>query len=500
MKLDLRLTILAVAAGVAIFNAGTSFGEWPSDPTINVPLSRAVGNQGQNGLSGASDGMGGAIIAWTDVRTGDEDIFAQRVDGNGMVRWTLDGVAVCDIAGWQRFPRVVSDGAGGAIIVWTDLRNGASDIYAQRLGSNGELLWPTGAPSTNGVAVVTAFGNQVYLDAVSDDAGGAILIWSNVDNSVEGLYAQRLNAEGEIQWPTGAPSLDGLAICTEDGVQIFPSIASDGAGGAVIAWEDGRNASTTNYDIYAQRVGSDGSGQWTSGGVEVCRAPVGQIHPMVASDGAGGAIVAWEDRRVRHERYLYAQRINSFGSDIWTLDGVLVSESFIDGQYGLAIAADGDGGAILVWEDQRDYGVSKTDLFAQRLAATGMELWTSGGVPVSAALEDQEHPVLMVGPTGHAVVAWTENRNETVDVYAQRLDPDGNADAPADGQPVATAVSYQGGPIIVGTGAGGGVAAWPDSRDYATTGIDIYVQAVFKGVIFVDDFESGDLSGWSGGS
>ena len=444
--------------------------------------------------------MGGAIFAWTDMRNGNEDIFAQRVDGNGVVRWTLDGVAVCDAAEGQRLPRVVSDCAGGAIIVWTDLRNGASDVYAQRLGSNGELLWPTGAPSTNGVAVVTAFGNQVYLDAVSDDAGGAILIWSNIDISVEGLYAQRLNPDGEIQWPSGEPSLDGLAVCTEDGVQIFPSIASDGSGGALIAWEDGRNASTTNYDIYAQRVASDGSGEWTSGGVEVCRAPVGQIHPVVASDGEGGAIVAWEDRRVRYQRHLYAQRINSFGSDVWTLDGVLVSESFIDGQYGLAIAADGDGGAILVWEDERDYAVSQTDIFAQRFAANGTELWTSGGVAVAAAPEGQEYPVLMVEPTGQAVVAWTENRNETVDVYAQLLDPYGNTDISPDGQAVTTAAdSFQGGPIIVGTGAGGGVVAWPDSRNYATTGIDVYAQAIFNGVIFVDDFESGDLSVWSGG-
>jgi hypothetical protein len=156
MKLDLRLTILAVTAGVAIFNTGTSFGGWPSDPTVNDPLSRAIGNQGQNGLSGASDGMGGAIIAWTDVRTGDEDIFAQRLDGNGMVRWTLDGVAVCDVAGWQRLPRVVSDGAGGAIIVWTGAGGGVVAWPDSRnYGSTGIDIYVQGV--FNGVIFVDEF-------------------------------------------------------------------------------------------------------------------------------------------------------------------------------------------------------------------------------------------------------------------------------------------------------------------------------------------------------
>ena len=42
-------------------------------------------------------------------------------------------------------------------------------------------------------------------------------------------------------------------ISTASGDQDQPSIVSDGAGGAIITWHDRRSG--TNWDIYAQRVG-----------------------------------------------------------------------------------------------------------------------------------------------------------------------------------------------------------------------------------------------------
>ena len=41
-------------------------------------------------------------------------------------------------------------------------------------------------------------------------------------------------------------------ISTADGDQVNQAIASDGEGGVIITWHDGRNG--TDNDIYAQRV------------------------------------------------------------------------------------------------------------------------------------------------------------------------------------------------------------------------------------------------------
>src|SRR6266850_812535 len=81
-----------------------------------------------------ADGAGGAIVTWQDFRTGTSfDIYAQRVDAAGVPQWTLDGVPLCIHAEDQEYPTITSDGAGGAIVTWVDERSGNGDIYAQRV-------------------------------------------------------------------------------------------------------------------------------------------------------------------------------------------------------------------------------------------------------------------------------------------------------------------------------------------------------------------------------
>ena len=61
---------------------------------------------------------------------------------------------------------------------------------------------------------------------------------------------------------------ENLPICTAPNHQQLPAIVSDGAGGAIVAWQDSRRAYSA-YDIYAQRISADGTTQWTDGGVAV---------------------------------------------------------------------------------------------------------------------------------------------------------------------------------------------------------------------------------------
>ena len=58
-----------------------------------------------------------------------QDIFAQRVDGYGALVWG-GTVPSCTASGIQWELRMVSDGAGGAILSWEDNRAGAN-IYAK---------------------------------------------------------------------------------------------------------------------------------------------------------------------------------------------------------------------------------------------------------------------------------------------------------------------------------------------------------------------------------
>ena len=219
------------------------------------------------------DGAGGAIIVWTDERSG-LDIYAQRVSAAGVVQWTVDGLAICAHQNNQSTVQMTSDGTGGAIIAWEDFRNGNQDIYAQRVDPEGTLLW-----DPDGVPVCTTSAGQVDPRIVSDGGGGVIITWRDSRDSRQDIYAQRVNSSGLAQWAVG-----GVYVCTSAAYEEYPvtswKAASDDAGGTIIAWSDFRDG---NWDVYAQRVGSAGNVGATIGVVESCQPVtafvVGQSFP-----------------------------------------------------------------------------------------------------------------------------------------------------------------------------------------------------------------------------
>jgi hypothetical protein len=113
-------TFVVCAGLLALLLPRPAVAVWPTDPGVNVPLCSAGGAQFRP--VSVSDGEGGAIVIWEDNRSGNQDLYAQRISADGAVLWTLDGVALCTATGDQWYPKIVSDSAGGAIVTWEDYR------------------------------------------------------------------------------------------------------------------------------------------------------------------------------------------------------------------------------------------------------------------------------------------------------------------------------------------------------------------------------------------
>ena len=409
-----------------------------------VAVCTAAGSQYNPRLT--SDGAGGAVIAWLDASSGQNDIYAQRIDASGHVLWAINGVAVSTETGNQISPTLVPDGGGGAIIAWQDYRSGTNyDIYAQRIaGSNGAQLWAAG-----GREICVAAGSQYYPEAVSDGTGGAIIAWHDYRGGNYDIYAQHVNTAGVRLW-----TIDGVAVTVAANNQVYPKVTSDGAGGAIIAWHDYRSGS--NYDVYAQRMTSGGTASWTANGVAVSTATNSQSDPQLISDGAGGAIITWQDGR-GSDNDIYTQRVNSAGTPLWTANGVLVC-GMAGAQSRPALASDGSGGAIIVWEDYRPGGSS--DIYAQKIASTGVVQWSATGIAISSAYGYQEIAQIVSDNFGGAIIAWQDGRGGTFyDIYAGHVDGDGNAGWTNCGVPISTAASHQTGVRIVSDGYEGAIMA-----------------------------------------
>jgi len=420
---------------------------------------------GQSVPAIASDGNGGAIITWQDNRSGNSDIYAQRISTDGLVQWNMGGVAICTATGNQSLPTIVSDGSGGAIITWEDYRSGNLDIYAQRINADSIVQW-----TADGVALCTATGNQSYPTIVSDGSGGAIIAWQDTRSVPEtGVYVQRISAGGIVQWAE-----NGVALCTVGGTQSHAtSIISDGSGGAIVAWEDARAQSNT--DIYAQRINAGGIVQWTAEGVAICTAINNQIYPSMVSDGSGGAFITWQDLRNGSYYDIYAQRINADSTVHWTSNGVAICTA-MDNQSTPNITRDGIGGAIITWHDNRS---GNMDIYAQRINADSTVRWTADGAAVCTVAGGQAYPVAVSDGSGGAVILWWDYRDEVnYNIYAQRIGDGGTIQWPVDGVAICTATGHQSNPLIVSDGSGGAIATWEDQRSGSNS--DIYAQRIYS--------------------
>jgi len=453
---------LGLGAVLSHLLAGAAWAAWATDPAVNTAICTITGEQLY--AEAVTDGAGGAIITWQDARLGisNYDIHAQRVDAAGTVLWADDGVVVCNAAGNQQVPQLVSDGAGGAIIVWLD--NRAGGIYAQHVDAWGNALW-----TANGVALCSVGGSKTTLSVKADGMGGAICTW--VDDrggfGYTDIYAQRVSGGGTVQWGAGA-----VAVCTASFIQSFPAITGDGAGGAIITWQDCRDQIHL-YHIYAQRIASDGSPMWAANGVVVCNATVAQQWPKIDTDGAGGAIITWQDKRTTAEWDIYAQRVSNLGVPVWTANGVPVCNYSGDQAQPLCVS-DGTGGLYVTWIDPR---LSlQGDMYVQRIDGAGVRQWNADGVGITATNTTKLNHDITGDGNGGALIAWQDLRGTSYDIYVQKVGLAGTAAWTGNGVAVGTAVQTQRFPTVVRDGAGGAILAFEDRR--TGTDYDIYAQKV----------------------
>ena len=347
------------------------------------------------------NGQGGAIVTVAiAVRGGSEDVFAQHVLPHGQLdpSWPVNGLAVCTADYRQTRPEIASDGAGGAFITWGDLRQGdsGSDVYAHRVLGNGTLdpFWPR-----DGLLLESALGYQFNPMIVADDADGAMAAWFCIDPRGVGLRHITRSPVLDPSWPS-----EGLVLGSAPGEPILASLDASVGAGALVCWTE--DVGTARM-VIVQRVRRSGelAPSWPEGGLRVGTTLDGDGASM-ATDGAGGAFVAW--RGAHHgTRHVFVGHVLASGrvDPAWPMDGLLVSG---DGGAPLspAIVSVGPKGAIVVWQDLRNdagdlYGAFPGRGFTPPSAGatpvneafpeSGGEMQTVGDPPVELKLDSPSH-------------------------------------------------------------------------------------------------------------
>ncbi|HZH65781.1 MAG TPA: hypothetical protein VEY10_12885, partial [Flavisolibacter sp.] len=453
--------------------------QWNGNPLVGTPVVTTSPTTSKTDNVAATDGAGGMFTAWIDNRNATVPaIYIQRILADGTLKFVSE-VVVSNASGASSSNKqnlaIIADGAGGAICVWQDARNRTStpalnndDIYGQRIDANGNVLW-----TVNGVRLTVAdntVSNKIAPAIELVNNTEAIIVYR--DNRVAAdvdLYAQKiLISNGAPQWAAEV-AIHG----SQPNTQQAQVVTKDGTGGLFVVWEDPR-VSTTDRNIYAQRIDNTGALLWGAAGLLVCNAVFNQLTPQLTSDGAGGIAITWTDQRLGSgDGNIFAQRLSATGAEIWATNGVAVATPPLVQSNPYIISSGSD--FIVAWNDQRVTG--NRDIYAQKIAAAdGSTLWaTVNGVAITNATGNQPssagNNVLLPDGSNGAVIIWDDARNTSSnqDIYAQRINTSGVVQWTPDGVPVSTATNNQSSPVAINSIGERVIVAWRDSRSGPTT-------------------------------
>jgi hypothetical protein len=493
----------------------------------------AVGNDGY------------ATAVWLVDSGSKADIYAQRLDSQGNRVWETDVIVNSGrTAGdWLTWADVAVDSQGNSTIVWVDRRDASTYIYAQKLSSTGTRLWASdirvsanalsedepsiAINSTNQTIVIwqssdgSIYGQKLSPSGAQLWGGGIrinastsqwlehpdVAIWPDTtiaviwqeDNSIHNIIAQRLDSNGNRLWVNDR-QVDSAEIGQTDWTAWpIASIDVDSNGDMVVAWVDNR----AGTNIYAQRLNSSGTRQWPG---DLFINAASDFAPGLSLDASGNAYISWvveswqgisiQKLNRNGEKiwvqnlcttytfglsqdigangdivglwfgdwgHLFAQRVTTSGYKPWRQDVRVNYDNGTVGQFDPDIAPDGNGDFFAVWRDTRtnDYQV-----YAQRVDRNGNNLWTTD-IRVGSTNTDEWDPSIAVDTTGRALVVWADGRNGASDIYAQGLDAQGNrlwtSDMQVNSNDNGTVV--QNSPSVAIDSAGNFFVAWQDNRN-----------------------------------
>ena len=225
------------------------------------------------------------------------------------------------------------------------------------------------------------------------------------------LMALSLSLSANLMWPDAIPIRQGVNI------EWFRTGTETEDGGAIYVWSDTKLG---ERDLFAQKVNASGTMVWGEP-LLIDGKPDRQEDPVITRTSDNNYILAWIDFSDDLDGNVYAQKISSSGQLQWATGGVPVCTEF-GVQISLNIESDNAGGAYIVWADNRN---SSTDLYAQRLNASGTAVWEEDGIPVANGNGDEVQNTMFPDGEGGMMLAYTFTYVGNDDIYAKRFLPDG---------------------------------------------------------------------------
>ena len=464
--------------------SGRVVAQWSADSLLNLAIADTIGEQVLPKIAGTSDG--GCYISWFDSRSGSYAVYMQYLNSRGEAQWTPNGLLISNHPqmSWLVDYDLTVDPNDNAIIVFGDVRNGGIsdlDIFAYKIAPDGSFLW--GADGI-GLSDTTAAEFEPAPRVTSTDSGNVVVAWQKSGNT-NVICLQKLSVNGQKLWGD-----NGIILQGNSGESLsYPDVISVGNDTVIAVWKNSTGpfwAPVTK--LFTQKFDPHGLPVW--GGTGVLIYNLGAIPltetPRIYSDYAGGAFYTYYDAPSLSQFNVWVQHVAADGSLLFPLNGIQASikAGFLHMYPALSYLPITNELYVFWVEEninQDEYGV-----YGQKFSSGGDRLWSDYGkefVPLTgnpisflrsspadsflyvgyfqgsapnayddavkvfsldrngnlrwpvhilspASLGSKGRLQMIVNTEQRSFLVWKDERNDSGDIYAQNINPDGTLGNP----------------------------------------------------------------------
>ena len=358
-----------------------------------------------------ADSDGNAVLAFTDIRAVEPDVYAYRISPTGSFLWGADGVTLTDNGDTEFRPFITETAAGEFAFAWS--RDGANAAIAlQRLDDSGVPNLPVG-----GIDIVSEPGQAPSFPDLVPSVGNEVIVSWVPDFSNRIFLAQKFDAAGNPVW-AGGPRIIFNAATLQIGYH--PLLHADGSGGAYMAWY------AQDLNVYAQRLDGAGNFLFPPGGVPVStNAGQLRVSPDVAFNPVSNELfVAWTELSSNQAmRGVSAQKLSPTGTRLWGESGLTILGLNGEDKSDIQTLIQGDGAEVFWFQSA---GGVNDFVWGTRLDGDGTQIWNMGSpMAVSSVASAKSRLGSGRDNGGIAYLIWGDDRNGNVDVFGQNLDENG---------------------------------------------------------------------------
>jgi len=431
-----------------IFLFSVIYGQWTVDPAS--PQSLGSGIQAQ--VAATSDG--GVYVAWMSDGN-NYHIYLQRLNSLGEPQLADNGMVVSDNANASWIAvyhlNLAVDGDDNAIITAVDQRTGNWEVYAWKIAPDGSMLW-----GDDGIQLSSSGGSNISprLTVLPDNS--VVVTWSQDYDTV---IFQCISSDGTLMWGTG------ILIADNSASLLSPQPIVTGDGEVLIQWiRQTGPVWAADSELYLQKYDNSGNSQWSTPIVAAGPVvfPMGNWSQQSVADADSGSFAAWTEMS-GNVQSAGTQHISGDGTLSWT-GGVDLSTNSSNFHMSPQLAVtDGTQELMAVWREANG-SQTQRGIYAQRLDMSGNRLWGTSGTAVVELNSNYDYLDLSIAGFGDELIAAyiEQSVNMSGDIYAARLDTDGN-NVWDGGSATVTSTTSPKSDMMIGRGPGCLFIAWTES-------------------------------------